>query len=983
MKNRILAITLVVCMLVCYIPTAIPAVAADFSMPEHPVFLADGELYEFGEGASDSITWSSIGDSLLLSDSGHAIGMGSGLSIVSAVDAYGIGHSTPVYVSDTIATYAFADVAAALLGDAESFDLTTINSFEASQVEGAESDEWMYVDGNASATYSENGLQFFAHADHAEYLQFQVNVSEDGNYVAMLPYAPSAVADVYLAPADAETASEIAYTDSQFNVFTTEAGDGSSATVLEAKKVLSLSAGEYYLTFTQVSGASLALDSFKLFRIGEKADVPTDISLSCENDVVLEGAEFTVTTDILPSDLEDAALVYYSDNSAVVSIEDGNAKANAYGKASINVVSANNPFVSDSIEITVAAVADDYQFASLAQTFAVEYEGLYDLKNTQETAAMLVNNYAGSALVKTSSPFSFVDMGTNCSYRAATPENGLYLFSAKNSATNTAEDRNVVMKIKVTESGQFLPAMIHLIDATVAGADVYLAPLNAKNKTADEYLILEVSNAGRPSDDSEIEKTTLASKAINLPKGEYYLSLVKTNDDGDGEYRYLRIKNFSFYKIGEYIAPDSIDLYAQHGVILNAGDTTTITASAVPAAPYIDITWSSSNENIAKVDAQGKVTALKKGVATITATTTDGSGVCGSIQILVDATPTYEYEIQDFAVDKGIGLLVNKATTAESTADYGGWAYYTFDGTPTIFAANVPAVPNVISVGKYYAIKVTIAESGTYAAEAVYDTWSSSSDGDVYITPAVINGKDVTSATAFTSDNKLVYIPWNTANGNNLTASSNKTVTLDAGEYVLWIKKEASYNNSTYTNPETGKLESGNRDRYFFIDAINLYKVMDGTIETVDGAQIRTTGKQGLRFISSIDKSLIDSEKIVSYGTLLIPTEDLDDPEDLVIGYEYSINGNKAAQVEAKKVYAEDDKTITFTAVLTDIKPEKYTRAISARAYAITESGSVIYSDVIISRSPYQIAKLIEANPAATASEKAVAADIIAAVDGE
>lgn len=983
MKNRILAITLVVCMLVCYIPTAIPAVAADFSMPENPVFLADGELYEFGVGASDSITWTNIGDSLLLSDSGHAIGMGSGLSVVTAVDENGVGLSTPVYVSDTIANYAFADVASASIGDADSFDLTDVTSYEASQADGADSDQWMYVDGNTTAVYGENGLQFFGSASGDAYVRFKINLAEDGNYIAMLPYTPSAVTEVYLAATDADSASDILYTDSRFHVFTTKAGnDASAAAVLEADKVLSLSAGEYYLTFKRVSGESLTLESFKLFRISEKASVASKLSLSCDSDIVLEGASVTVTTDVLPTNLADAAPLYYSNNPEVLSVdENGKVSATSYGKASVYVISKNNPFVSDSVELTVAALADDYQFAALAETFASEYEGMNDLKNTAETSAMLVDNYAGSALVSTSSPFTFVDMGTNCSYNAAAPENGLFLFSVQNSATNTTADRDVVLKIKVTEGGQFLPAMINLFDSTAAGADVYLAPLTATDKTADEYLILEVSNADRPTD-SEAEKTTLSSTAINLPAGEYYLSFVKTND-ASGEYRYLCVKNFSFYKVGEYIAPNSIEVRAKQGVLLKKGATTALTATTVPAAPYIGITWSSSDENVATVDAQGKVTAKKKGVATITATSTDGSGVCGSTQVLVDATPTYKYEIQDFAVDKGIGLLVNKATTAESTANYGGWAYYTFDGTPTLFATNVPAVPNVISLGKYYAIKVTIAESGTYAAEAVYDTWSSSSDGDVYITPAVINGKDVTSATAFNSDNKLVYIPWNTANGNDLTASSNKTISLDAGEYVLWIKKEASYNNKTYINPETGKLESGNRDRYFFIDAINLYKVMDGTIETIDGAQIRTTGKQGLRFISSIDKSLIDSEKVVSYGTLLIPTEDLDNPEDLVVGYEYSINGNKAAQVEAKKVYAETDKAITFTAVLTDIKPEKYTRAISARAYAITESGSVIYSDVITSRSPYQIAKLIEANPGATASEKAVAAEIIAAVDGK
>ncbi len=61
-------------------------------------------------------------------------------------------------------------------------------------------------------------------------------------------------------------------------------------------------------------------------------------------------------------------------------------------------------------------------------------------------------------------------------------------------------------------------------------------------------------------------------------------------------------------------------------VSLDAGKTKTISASVTPSsATYKTVTWSSSNEKVAKVSASGKVTAVSAGTATITATSKDGA----------------------------------------------------------------------------------------------------------------------------------------------------------------------------------------------------------------------------------------------------------------------------------------------------------------------------------------------------------------------
>ena len=72
---------------------------------------------------------------------------------------------------------------------------------------------------------------------------------------------------------------------------------------------------------------------------------------------------------------------------------------------------------------------------------------------------------------------------------------------------------------------------------------------------------------------------------------------------------------------------------------MEAGDVYTLTATVYPNnANDRTVTWTSSDEFIAAVDAAGKVTAYKKGSAVITATANDGSNVSKSCNVTVTST---------------------------------------------------------------------------------------------------------------------------------------------------------------------------------------------------------------------------------------------------------------------------------------------------------------------------------------------------------
>lgn len=70
---------------------------------------------------------------------------------------------------------------------------------------------------------------------------------------------------------------------------------------------------------------------------------------------------------------------------------------------------------------------------------------------------------------------------------------------------------------------------------------------------------------------------------------------------------------------------------------LTVGEEVTLSATVLPDnATDKTVTWSSSNENVATVDENGKVTAIAAGEATITVTTTDGEKTANCVVTVTD-----------------------------------------------------------------------------------------------------------------------------------------------------------------------------------------------------------------------------------------------------------------------------------------------------------------------------------------------------------
>lgn len=98
--------------------------------------------------------------------------------------------------------------------------------------------------------------------------------------------------------------------------------------------------------------------------------------------------------------------------------------------------------------------------------------------------------------------------------------------------------------------------------------------------------------------------------------GEFKFTVTATNDAGsDSKEVALNVKSVPV--TGVTLDKQTLELYT--------GDSQPLTATVQPAnATNKNVTWSSDNEKVATVDANGNVTAVAAGTATITVTTADG-----------------------------------------------------------------------------------------------------------------------------------------------------------------------------------------------------------------------------------------------------------------------------------------------------------------------------------------------------------------------
>ncbi|EHJ01974.1 Ig domain protein group 2 domain protein [Clostridium sp. DL-VIII] len=292
------------------------------------------------------------------------------------------------------------------------------------------------------------------------------------------------------------------------------------------------------------------------------------------------------------------------------------------------------------------------------------------------------------------------------------------------------------------------------------------------------------------------------------------------------------------------------------------GGTTQLTATVTPNnTTDKTVTWSSSDENIATVDANGLVTAKADGAVVITVKTNDGSNVQN----------TYNVSISGQTDVKTTGI--------------------TIDGTDTITAQN-GTTQLTATVNPSDATDKTVTWSSSDNTIATVDSnglVTAKSDGSVDITATANDGSGISSTKTISVSGQTVVTPPTDVKVTGISISGNDTISTKDGTTQL----TATVNPSNATDKTVTWTSS------------------DNTIATVDSNGLVTAKADGSVDIKATanDGSNISSTKTISVSGQTVVTP----PTDVKVT-EITISGGSSISTKGE--------TLTLT---TDINPSDAT----------------------------------------------------------
>lgn len=317
-------------------------------------------------------------------------------------------------------------------------------------------------------------------------------------------------------------------------------------------------------------------------------------------------------TKVLPENATNAAVRYESSAPTIAKVDgEGNITVLDDGDVTISAISVADENKKDSVSFKIVFKATSVEITPEEITDA-KVEG-----TTQLNAAVLPENATDKTVTWSSSDDTY----------ATVSETGLVTYLKAGSVTITATTNGTItdtITIAIAEKPvEIIPVESVTLDKTsiedaVVGSGVKLTatvtPDNATNKTVTWS-----------SSDSNIATVDQAGNVKFVALGEAMITAT-----ADGKSASCTVKVVT--KLAE-----SIEITGESTV--TEGESISLTAKVMPEdATQTAVTWSSSNEAVATVTAEGVVTGVTEGTASITATV-NGTGVSAAHEVTVEKKP--------------------------------------------------------------------------------------------------------------------------------------------------------------------------------------------------------------------------------------------------------------------------------------------------------------------------------------------------------
>ena len=360
---------------------------------------------------------------------------------------------------------------------------------------------------------------------------------------------------------------------------------------------------------------------------------PEKITVSPTSKTIYVGDTLSLTTQITPAEAANDKLTWSSNKTSVATVDaNGKVTAKAAGTVTITVKTSNNK--TSTCTITVKDI--EATGVTVTPTTAT-----LEVGKTQTVTAKVAPDKADQSVTWTSSNSSV----------ATVDAKGVITAKAIGTATITAKTTNgktatVAVTVKAVEATSV--TITASANSCSVGDTITLTAKVSPEKasqsvtwTSSNTSVATVSSSGVVTAKA-VGTTTITAKTANSKTATYSITV-------------------------NPVTATSVTL-SETSKELAQGATVTLRATIAPTnATDKTITWTSSNANVASVDANGKVTAKGVGTATITATTANGKTATCKITVAETAVTgiTFDKTAASMNVDETMTLT---ATVAPANA---------------------------------------------------------------------------------------------------------------------------------------------------------------------------------------------------------------------------------------------------------------------------------------------------------------------------
>ena len=404
------------------------------------------------------------------------------------------------------------------------------------------------------------------------------------------------------------------------------------ATVDANGTVIAKRAGTAVITATSTNGKSAGCTVTV-----EKKQIPvTEVRLSESTVGIVEGSTYKLTATVLPENTTDSKNVSWSSNNEAVATVDanGNVTAKRAGTAVITATSTNGK--SAGCTVTVEKKQIPVTEVRLSESTV----GIVEGSTYKLTATVLPENTTDSKNVSWSSnneAVATVDANGNVTAKRA----GTAVITATSTNGKTAGCTVTVSKKEIPITEVRLNKSTETL--TEGETTTLTATVLPENTTDSKSVSWRSSNSEVATVDA---KGTVTAKRA----GTAVITATSTNGKTAGCTVTVSKKEIPIIEI-------SLD---KSSATLTEGETTTIVATVLPenTTDSKSVSWSSSNSEVATVDANGTVTAKRAGTAVITATSTNGKTAGCTVTVSKKEIP-----ITEISLDKSSATLTEGETT--------------------------------------------------------------------------------------------------------------------------------------------------------------------------------------------------------------------------------------------------------------------------------------------------------------------------------